>query len=127
MTDHAKGSYMKYLRVIDGTGDTVDYEAEFVPRIGERIFLVFGRGNDQVRAHYYRVKDVMYNLGCAVEHQVSILIEEEHEAEAWPQADHAIAPETRHHTAPDTAPPRRRDRRPTPPKAVRSVETLLDR
>jgi hypothetical protein len=75
----------KYLRVIDEIGNKADYEVEFIPRIGERILLEFARGQEQkVRSHYYRVKDVQYNLGQPVTHQVAILIEEERDAEPWP-------------------------------------------
>lgn len=76
---------MKHLRVIEyPSGSKSDYEAEFVPRIGERIMLTYGRGNDPVRIHYHRVKDVMYDLDNRVSHQVAILIEEEENAEHWP-------------------------------------------
>ena len=75
---------MKHLRVIDKAGNKGDYEAEFVPRIGERIRLEYAGGSDPVRTHYFRVKDVMYQLDNAVEHQVSILVEEENDTEPWP-------------------------------------------
>lgn len=75
---------MTYLRVIDQNGNKRDHEAEFVPRIGERIVVSFRIGSDPVRPHYYRVKDVMYRLDQPVEHQVSILIEEEARGEPWP-------------------------------------------
>lgn len=75
---------MKHLRVIDEIGNKHDYEAEFVPRIGERIRLEFGIGNDPVREHFYRVKDVEYRLDNPVEHQVMILIEEEKNPQRWP-------------------------------------------
>jgi hypothetical protein len=76
---------MKHLRVIDENGNKADYDAEFVPRIGERIVLNFGIGQTApVTEHFYRVKDVMYMLENAVEHQVAILIEEEKNATRWP-------------------------------------------
>jgi hypothetical protein len=76
---------MKYLRVITAeTGGKADYEAEFVPRIGERIFLEYGTGNEPVRPHYFRVKDVEYRLDNSVDHQVGILVAEEKNAEPWP-------------------------------------------
>jgi hypothetical protein len=75
---------MKHLRVIDQIGNKQDYEAEFVPRIGERITLTFGVAKDSVREHFYRVKDVEYRLDNAVEHQVAILIEEDKNPQRWP-------------------------------------------
>lgn len=75
---------MKHLRVIDETGSKADYEAEFVPRIGERILLSFGRGGQAVQDHFYRVKDVMYMLDNDVEQQVAILIEPDTDAKSWP-------------------------------------------
>ena len=75
---------MKHLRVIDETGNQADYEAEFVPRIGERIRLDFGRGKGVVRPHYYRVRDVEYSFDNEVAHQVRILVEEEKSPKLWP-------------------------------------------
>lgn len=75
---------MKYLRVIDAAGNRTDYEAELVPRIGERVVLTYGVGSDPVREHYFRVKDVMYRLANSPEHQVAVLVEEEEAPEAWP-------------------------------------------
>ena len=76
---------MKTLRVIDETGSKADYEAEFVPRIGERILLNFGRGKDApVTEHFYRVKDVMYRLDNPAEAQVAIYIEEDLNPKRWP-------------------------------------------
>ncbi len=75
---------MKHLRVIDQIGNKHDYEAEFVPRIGERILLNVGVGNEPVREHFYRVKDVEYRLDNPVEHQVMILIDEEKNPQRWP-------------------------------------------
>jgi hypothetical protein len=37
---------MKHLRVIDQTGNKRDYEAEFVPYIGDRILPTIGIGNE---------------------------------------------------------------------------------
>ena len=64
---------MKVLRVIDPAGNKRDYETEHVPCIGERI---------QLSQEYFRVKDVMYVLDNPGNHQASILIEEETDAEA---------------------------------------------
>jgi hypothetical protein len=75
---------MKHLRVIDEAGNKQDYEAEFVPRIGERIRLEYGRGSEPVRPHFFRVKDVEYRLDNPVDLQVSILVEEETAPEHWP-------------------------------------------
>ena len=75
---------MKHLRVIDEIGNKQDVETEFVPRIGERILLTFGIGNEPVREHFYRVKDVEYRLDNPVEHHVAILIEEEKNPKRWP-------------------------------------------
>lgn len=75
---------MKFLRMMDQIGNKSDYETDFVPRIGERIELDYGIGNEPVRTHYFRVKDVMYRLDNRPEHQVAILVEEETEPEMWP-------------------------------------------
>jgi hypothetical protein len=40
---------MKHLRVIDETGSKSDYEAEFVPRIGERILLAEAKKCERAR------------------------------------------------------------------------------
>ena len=77
---------MKHLRVINAeSGDHTDYEIEFVPRVGERIQTRYGIGREPVRAHYFRVKDVMYRLDSPVEHQVAILVTEEVNPEHWPE------------------------------------------
>lgn len=75
---------MKYLRVVDQAGNGTDYEAEFVPRIGERIVLVYGVGGGPVREHYFRVQDVMYKLGNAPDGQAAVLVKEEDNPEKWP-------------------------------------------
>jgi hypothetical protein len=75
---------MKFLRVVDQAGNRTDYEAEFVPRIGERIVLEYGTGGEPVRPHYFRVKDVMYRLDNPPQEQVAILTEEESAPEHWP-------------------------------------------
>ena len=76
--------------MIDSAGNKTDYAAECVPRIGERILLEWARGGDPVTQQYFRVKDVACDLDAAVEHQVSILIIEEHEDTghwpSWPTA-----------------------------------------
>ena len=76
---------MKYLRVIDEAGNNQDHETEFVPRIGERIMLEYGVGREPVKPHYFRVKDVEYRLHNKSEHQVAILVEEEHDPQLWPE------------------------------------------
>jgi hypothetical protein len=68
---------MKYLRVIDPNGNKQDYEAEFVPRIGERIVLEYGIGSQPVTTHFFRVKDVEYHLQNPVDVQARILLEED--------------------------------------------------
>lgn len=75
---------MKHLRVVDEIGNRADYEAEFVPRVGERIRLDFGRGGQPVEPHYYRVKDVLYWFDNPVHLQASILIEPDSSNEHWP-------------------------------------------
>lgn len=75
---------MKYLRVIDEAGNNTDYETEFVPRIGERIVLHYKVGNDLLKHHYFRVKDVMYKLDNAPDAQVAVLIAEDHDPQPWP-------------------------------------------
>jgi hypothetical protein len=70
---------MKYIRVIDKVGNKTDYEAENVPRIGELVMMEYGIGGETVRPHYFRVKDVLYNLGNAPENQAAILVQEETE------------------------------------------------
>ena len=54
---------MLSLRVVDQAGNGTDYEVEVVPRIGERVVLVYGVGRRPVSEHYFRVQDVMYKLG----------------------------------------------------------------
>ena len=75
---------MKYLRVIDQVGNKTDYETEFVPRIGERIVLTYGIGNEPIGDHYFRVQDVMYKLDNKPENQAAILVAEEDNPELWP-------------------------------------------
>ena len=75
---------MRYLTVIDQAGNKQDYEAEFLPRIGERIVLEYGIGGQPVREHFHRVKDVEYYLQKPTDVQVRILTEEEHTPERWP-------------------------------------------
>ena len=76
---------MRYLRVFDQIGNKTDYEAEFVPRIGERIQLQYAVGRGPMQLHYFRVKDVAYRLQEKPEIQVAILVEEENDAEPWPE------------------------------------------
>jgi hypothetical protein len=68
---------MKFLRVVDQAGNKQDYEAEVVPRIGERILRVYGTGSEAVRPHYFRVTDVMYNLDNKPDAQAAVLVVEE--------------------------------------------------
>lgn len=75
---------MKHLRVVDQAGSGTDYETQFVPRIGERVELIYGIGSDPVRTHYFRVKDVMYRLDNKPDNQAAILIEEESNPDLWP-------------------------------------------
>jgi hypothetical protein len=77
---------MKYLRLIDEVGNRHDYEAQFVPRIGERILRPFGVGGAPVTDHYFRVKDVEYVFDNDREERVAILIEEERNPVHWPMA-----------------------------------------
>jgi hypothetical protein len=72
---------MKTLRVIDSIGNKQDYETEFVPRIGERIVLVYGTGRAPVETHFFRVKDVEYHLQNPETAQARILIEEDSDSE----------------------------------------------
>jgi hypothetical protein len=76
---------MKSLKIVDEAGNGVDYNTGHVPRIGERIMLVHGIGGQPVKPHYYRVKDVEYRLQNDPEHQVGVLVEEEHDAKLWPE------------------------------------------
>jgi hypothetical protein len=75
---------MRYLRVIDQTGNKTDYETEFVPRIGERIELEYSMGRGPMQVHHFRVKDVLYRLQAPADNQAAILVEEEDEARPWP-------------------------------------------
>ena len=82
---------MERLRVIDQFGNKYDYDTEFVPRIGERVVLEYevvlaatSSLKERIRPHYYRVKDVSYNLSNSTDVQASILIEEEDSPTPWP-------------------------------------------
>jgi hypothetical protein len=75
---------MKYLHVIDQAGNRHDYEGGFVPRIGERIKMMFGIGGAPVTDHYSRVKDVEYVFDNDREGRVAILIKEERDPLRWP-------------------------------------------
>jgi hypothetical protein len=75
---------MKSLRVIDQAGNPHDYEAEFVPRIGERIRMAFGIGGQPVTDHFFRVKDVEYVFERDRQEFISVLIEEEANPTRWP-------------------------------------------
>jgi len=76
---------MRNLRVIDGSGNKRDYEVDFIPRIGERIVLEFGRDGEPSKAHYFRVQDVMYHLDNSPANQVAVLVVEDDEAKLWHQ------------------------------------------
>ena len=41
--------------MVDQAGNGTDHEAELVPRIGERVVLVYSVGGGPVREHYFRV------------------------------------------------------------------------
>jgi hypothetical protein len=75
---------MKLLRVIDENGNKTDYETEWVPRIGERVVLVWGN-SEPVSDHYYRVKDVVYFLNNRSEGQAAVLVTEESNPQPWPE------------------------------------------
>ena len=75
---------MKYLHVIDQAGNRHAHEAEFVPRIGQRVKMMFGTGGAPVTDHYFRVKDVEYVFDNDREERVAILIEEERDPVRWP-------------------------------------------
>ena len=74
---------MKNLRVIDEAGNKQDFEAEFVPRIGELLVWTYQRGGEQLKEHYFRVRDVMYKLDNPPDSQAAILIAEEDNPEPW--------------------------------------------
>jgi hypothetical protein len=67
---------MYSVRVVDEAGNGKDYEVEFIPRIGERIVLVYGTNREPIRPHYFRVKDVAFHLDHKPGDQITILIEE---------------------------------------------------
>ncbi|HEY3989200.1 MAG TPA: hypothetical protein VGM02_07875 [Acidobacteriaceae bacterium] len=74
---------MKYLRVVDQAGNGQDHETEFVPRIGERIVLIYGHTKESVKSHYFRVKDVALHLDQKSDRQVAVLVEEETDPIEW--------------------------------------------
>jgi hypothetical protein len=45
--------------------------------------LTFGKGSESVRPHYFRVKDVEYQLDDP-SGQVGVLVEEENPFQPWP-------------------------------------------
>ena len=76
---------MQILRVVDEIGNNQDYETAFVPRIGERIALLYRDGADApLREHFFRVQDVEYRLYNEGDSQVAILVKEEKNATLWP-------------------------------------------
>jgi hypothetical protein len=74
---------MKSLRVIDEIGNRQDIDTDYVPRIGERIILVYGTGGEPVKEHYLRVKDVTYRLDNKRDNQAAILVMKD-SSEPWP-------------------------------------------
>lgn len=75
---------MKNLRVIDQNGNNTDYEAEFVPRVGERLTFAYSINKGPFERHFFRVKDVEYSQGATGALQAAILIEEESDPVMWP-------------------------------------------
>lgn len=75
---------MLSLRVVDQAGNGTDYEVEVVPRIGERVVLVYGIGGRPVSEHYFRVQDVMYKLDNKPDGQAAVLLKEEDDPQLWP-------------------------------------------
>jgi hypothetical protein len=75
---------MKQIRVVDQAGNQQEHEADFLPRIGERIELVQNEAQSSAVTHYYRVKDVMHRLDGGTGNQPSILVEEEINPKFWP-------------------------------------------
>jgi hypothetical protein len=71
------------LRVINQAGNKTDYEADFVPRIGERIVLTYKSGSDPLAEHSFRVQDVMYRLDNRPDIQAAILVTEENNPQPW--------------------------------------------
>jgi hypothetical protein len=69
--------------VIDQAGNKIDYETEFVPRIGERIVLTYKLGSDPLRDYSFRVQDVMYRLDNEPDKQAAILVTEEDNPKPW--------------------------------------------
>ena len=72
------------VRVIDQDGNPHDYDADVVPRIGERIVLSYGSGTQPVEDHFFRVRDVMYRSLKPDHLSVAILVEEERNPTDWP-------------------------------------------
>jgi hypothetical protein len=64
---------MKSLRVIDSAGNKQDHDVDEIPRIGELVMLEYGIDKTPVDQHYFRVKDVLYNIQAAPGRQVAIL------------------------------------------------------
>jgi hypothetical protein len=74
---------MKSLRVIDSAGNSEDCDVDEIPRIGELVMMEYGMGSDPVTQHYFRVKDVLYNVRGAPGRQAAILLDEETQMD-WP-------------------------------------------
>jgi hypothetical protein len=74
---------MKSIRTVDSIGNHDDYEVDDIPRIGELVMLAYGHGGNAIQQHYFRVKDVLYNLQGAPGRQACILLNEETEMD-WP-------------------------------------------
>jgi hypothetical protein len=72
------------LRIVDESGNDQDYDAEFLPRLGERIVLGTGKP-DKLRC--YRVMDIEYRLDHPAGSQVRIRVKQELEGDIdhWPE------------------------------------------
>lgn len=75
---------MPPFRTIDEAGNRQDYEADFLPRIGDRLTSIHGPSRQALSQHFYRVQDVCHTLdGSKVFTEVRIV--EEHDAKDWPR------------------------------------------
>jgi hypothetical protein len=76
---------MTDVRIIDAIGNGIDFEMTVVPRIGDLIIREYGFRGQPIAPHYFRVKDVVHRLDNPPNHQVGILVEEEHHPTIWPE------------------------------------------
>jgi hypothetical protein len=76
---------MVNVRFFGGGLNERDFEVEVVPRIGERIVLSYANNRESVKAHCFRVQDVLLNLDNAPGAQVGILVVEDDESKLWHQ------------------------------------------